>query len=359
MRILEGDEEAQKRGVVGCAYCVGGGVEFDLQLVRVQFHLQSALPARFDSVHLCYNDLRAHAALSLAMFSMRTHSRMRIRTHYGPDDECQRQLSSFGIPIYALPVSPRGEFNLENHWAFLATQRAIEASRTSDGKGPLGVTRKAAKKPKKKARSRQPIIEKEDVFVAAPKPDVQEPTGYKYGRLMSFSNLGFLPQPSFSIPWWGEIGAPNFLPTVPPQSQLPVPPQSHITAPTSDGSRPPAKICESPPTIPDIIYDPLLNDILMGRGKPIQQRPGNVRFREMIDKNMDKYDEGGKGARCEVAAYVLHVLKEEGSRFLKEVEDGGWVEVDEGTTRVKISHAFRTRRNMNKQATVKKGKSAT
>jgi hypothetical protein len=252
------------------------------------------------------------------------------------------------LPISALPVSPRGEFNLENHRAFVAMQRAIEATTSKEGKGPLCVAQKITQKPQEKASSKQQIIE-EDVFVApATQLDLNEPTGY--ASLMTFSKLGF------PNPWWGVVGAPNLLPRVPPQSQPLVVPHSHsITAPTSV-SRSHTKLCESPAK-PYVLCDPLPDDILLGRGKPIQQRPGNVRFREMAEKYMDKYEEGNRGAKYAVAAYVVYLLKEEGSRFLKELEDGGWVEVDEATARLKTSHAFRTRRKVLQAALVKKGKS--
>ena len=65
-------------------------------------------------------------------------------------------------------------------------------------------------------------------------------------------------------------------------------------------SDPPAKLCKSPAK-PYVSYDPLPNDILFDRGKPIQRRPGNVRFRELIDKHMDKYEQGEKGVKSTVA----------------------------------------------------------
>ena len=344
MKNVEGNEEAQKRGVVACCYFMDGR-QFDLSIVRQRAKMRKALPVRFDSVHVCYNDLRARPALSLAMVIMGSHSRMRFRSHYGSDEECQCQLSSFGIPISAYPVSLRGEFSFENHRTFTARERSIEVA---NSKGPLGVAQQA----KKKAWSRQPII-KEDECVAVSQPEVNESAGY--GRLMSFTNLGFLlPQPSFANPWWNVVGAPSNLPSVvvPPERELPavVPRTHHITGPMSV-SRPPAKLYKSPGR-PYLIYDPLPNDILFGRGKPIQQRPGNVRFRHMIDTYKHKYEQSEKGV---ITGYIVHLVKEEGGRFLKEFEDRGWVEVDEATARAKVSHAFRSRRNVG-QATLKKDK---
>jgi hypothetical protein len=296
----------------------------DLQIVRNIGKLRNALPIRCVCAHVCYNDPLMVPIMSLSMFLMGTHTRLRFRAHYGSHEEVGCQLRSFGIPISALPVSPRGEFNLENHRTCMAMRRAIEVTK-SKAEGQLGIAQK--KKPKEKAASRQPITG-EDVFVATPQPQhLNEPTGY--GTLMGFSNnFGFMPSMTFANPWWGSVvGAPSLPSVVPTQRQLPMVP-SHITGPTS------------------VISDPLPNDILVGRGKPIQYRPANVRFREMLDKHMDKYDKGEKGTKVKVVSYIIHLVKEEGGRFLKELEDGGWVEVDEAAARVKISHSFRSRRAM-------------
>jgi hypothetical protein len=339
MGSVEGDGEAQKRGVVGCVYHVGGRIDFDMQYVRKAGNLRNALPVRLDSIHVCYNDLRVSQFFSFGMLIMGTRSRMRFRAHFGSDEECQLKLSTFGIPVSALPVSPRGELNLENHWAFISRERAIEATK-SKRKRPLCVAQKAEKELEEKARSRQPII-REDVFVAVPQPVPNRPTGD--GGSMTFNNLDSLTQPSFANSSCSVVGAPNLLlAVVPTQRQLPMPPPSHITGPTS-ASRPPAKICESSAK-PYVIYDPLPNDILLGRGKPLQQRPGNVRFREMIDKHLYMYEQGEKGAKSVATAYIVHLVNEEGGRFLKELQDGGWVEVDETTARVKVSFAFLTQR---------------
>jgi hypothetical protein len=340
MRSVEDDEEVQRRGVVGCMYCVGKGIDFNLQILRKAGKLRNSLPVRFDSFHVCYNDPRLVPIFSLDMIIMGSRSRMRFRAHYGSDEECRSQLGTFGIPVSSLPVSARGEFNLENHRTFMARERGIVATKS---KGPLiGFAPKATKKPEEKAWSRQPVIKEDDVLVAAPQPDLNEPT--RYGGFMSFSNSDFLmTQPNFANALWSVFGAPTLpLAVVPVHhlTQLPAVPPSHMIGPIM-ASRPP-----SPPK-PCVLYDPLPNDILFGRGKPIQQRPGNVRFREMIDIHKDKYEEIEKGAKVAAIAFIVHLVKEEGRRFLKELENGrSWVEVDEATARWKVNNAFRTRRNM-------------
>jgi hypothetical protein len=168
--------------------------------------------------------------------------------------------------------------------------------------------------------------------------------------------MGVLPQLSFANPWWRVVGAPSDLPSVVPlQRQLPVVSESHMIEPTG-ASRPPVKFWESPAKT-YVIYNPLQNDVLFGRGKPLQERPGNVRFREILEKHMGKCDLDDKGASAKVSACIVHLVKEEGGRFLKELNDGGWFEVDEATARTKASHAFRTRRKVF-QATLRKDKGA-
>jgi hypothetical protein len=239
----------------------------------------------------------------------------------------------------------------------MAMQRAIEEVRKSKGEGRLLLGGVLAQKPKEKAASRQPIT-REDVLLAAPQPNQpisNEQMGYG-GGLMGLSN-NFLP--SYAIPWWSVVGAPS-LPqvVVPPHyRQLPVVPPSHITGPTSAGSRSPAKLCKYPAK-PYVIYDPLPNDILLGRGKPIQYRPANVRFRKMLDSHIEKYGKGENDGKVFSPAYVVHFVKEDGGRFLKELKDGGWVEVDEATAQAKVSHRFRARRRVFQEATtLKKDKS--
>jgi hypothetical protein len=342
MRSVEGDEEAQRRGNVGLVYCVDGGIDFDMKHVRRKTLLRSALPVRFQSAHVCYNDPLILPFVSLAMIIMGSRNRMRFRAHYGSGEECQSKLSTFGIPSSALPVSPRGNFNLENHRAFLAMQQSIEATK-SKSKGPaLCVAQKAHKKPMEKNRSRRPIINADyGCVLAAPQPD-----------------FNFLPRPNCANPWWNVVGAANVpsavLPTERQHSMTP--PSSHITEPSS-ASRPLAKICEFPAK-PYVIDDPWPNDVLFGRGKPIQDRPGNARFREMIDKHIDKYEQNEKGAKAIASAYIVRIVKEEGGRFLKEWGHGGWVEVDEATARAKVGHTFRARRGGFQQATLKKKSTA-
>jgi hypothetical protein len=64
----------------------------------------------------------------------------------------------------------------------------------------------------------------------------------------------------------------------------------------------------------------------------------------MLDKHMDEYEQSGMGAKVKLSAYIVHIMKEERRRCLKERKDGGWPEVAEATARAKVSFVFHSRR---------------
>jgi hypothetical protein len=84
-------------------------------------------------------------------------------------------------------------------------------------------------------------------------------------------------------------------------------------------------------------------DVVLGRGKPFQDHPGNLRLRFLVESLLPQYDEVPKFEKVTVAQQVIATLKKGGSRFLKQV-DGVWVEMDDVTARKKICHNFRTLR---------------
>jgi hypothetical protein len=84
-------------------------------------------------------------------------------------------------------------------------------------------------------------------------------------------------------------------------------------------------------------------DVLFGRGKPIQEHPGNLRYHYILDMYQDPYEGAKKFQKMEISETVVHLVKKYHGRFLKQ-DGAGWVAVDDTTARDKVSHAFRTRR---------------
>ena len=102
-------------------------------------------------------------------------------------------------------------------------------------------------------------------------------------------------------------------------------------------------------------------DVLLGRGRLIQEHLGNLRYRQMIDEHKDQYDSASKLEKTNIAKKVVQLVQASQGRFLKrdEGEDGGgfWIEVDDETAREKVSHSFRNRRQA--EATLRRKGNAT
>jgi hypothetical protein len=89
---------------------------------------------------------------------------------------------------------------------------------------------------------------------------------------------------------------------------------------------------------------PSKHDILLGRGKRVQESPGNFSFRHILDTYRDEYERVSKFEKTVVAESILRLIKDSGGRFLKQ-GDCGWTQVEDEMARKKISHAFRNLRS--------------
>jgi hypothetical protein len=85
---------------------------------------------------------------------------------------------------------------------------------------------------------------------------------------------------------------------------------------------------------------------LFGRGKPIQEYFGNIRYHSLLDYYQDAYERSKKFEKMQISQRVVDTAHAFAGRFLKQ-EGSGWVAVDDLVARDKVSHAFRTRRANN------------
>ena len=109
---------------------------------------------------------------------------------------------------------------------------------------------------------------------------------------------------------------------------------------------------------PTEVSTPRPSDVLFGRGRTIQDHPGNIRLHALIEKNRVRYEEAPKWEKTIIAAEIVAIIKDEKGRFLKSApasfggngQRGGarknpsWIVVDSDTARDKVSHTFRSRR---------------
>jgi len=105
--------------------------------------------------------------------------------------------------------------------------------------------------------------------------------------------------------------------------------------------------------IPDFIPDSKLRqqDILLGKGKPLQKHPGNIWFRELIASKIKDYNTLDKTQKTKFSEKICQDIKEQGRKFLKKKYKGFWEEISNLDARGKVSFTLRTeRRNMIQRA---------
>ena len=91
-----------------------------------------------------------------------------------------------------------------------------------------------------------------------------------------------------------------------------------------------------------IIVLPLNSDILFGRGKHIQQTPGNLRLSAIVDSFVLEYQQlANKQDKTALAARIVQMVKAASGRFLSK-HSGLWSEVSDDIAREKVSGLFRT-----------------
>ena len=78
----------------------------------------------------------------------------------------------------------------------------------------------------------------------------------------------------------------------------------------------------------------------------MQNRPGNVRFRHIVEMNLGQYDKSNRFEKTKLSESVMKIIHDSAGRFLKQSPTGGgWIVVEDmNEVRDKVSHAFRARR---------------
>lgn len=226
---------------------------------------------------------------SLPIRSTDTHTKIRYRPHFGSHQECIYALTSYGIPVNALPIKPNGELMTNNHLSWIEAQREHHQLR--------------------KQRDQQGLHERRPDALAAIS---SMPRG--------LHSMGSLDQTSATA-------------------------TTGLSASTSSlGEK--TTITTAANEQPDYNMTPRYNDVLFGRGKNVVDAPGNINFRRIVDYYEDRYEAAGRLEKTCIAELIVRMVKEtNGGRFLKR-EDGQefWSEVDDAVARQKVAHAFRNRR---------------
>lgn len=247
-----------------------------------------SMPLRYSAMHNCLKG-DANVALNkfilgLSFYLMPPHTRVRAKVHSGTDLEVQYKLLDHGLPIDDCPVDANGNLRQDilNDWfhKHLAEQGVnVEA---------LGVDVR---------KSTNSQIAGSTLGVGARKPTTSQ---------IADSTLGV------------DVRKPT---------------TSRITGSTSKAT----------PGISHPISSPPRHDILLGKGRSIQNHPGNVCFREFLKQYAEQYDATSRNQRRNVLSKIREDLNCRGIRFLQE-RDGKWVECFDSVADKTISQAFRNRR---------------
>ena len=101
----------------------------------------------------------------------------------------------------------------------------------------------------------------------------------------------------------------------------------------------------------DYIRTPGITDILLGRGKDVQDHTGNFKMRELVKGHQAHYCSLPRTQRRDYAEKVLDEILDEGARFLKRRSDrtkryllADWEEAERSAALSKVSHLLREKR---------------
>ena len=89
------------------------------------------------------------------------------------------------------------------------------------------------------------------------------------------------------------------------------------------------------------------SDIVLGRGRPYREFPGNQPWHQLIDSHAERYREsnGRVEKTCVTMDVVKHLRESTNVRFILEPapEEGGWKILDDVATRSKVASALQNK----------------
>mmetsp|Transcript_20308 Transcript_20308/g.49796 ORF Transcript_20308/g.49796 Transcript_20308/m.49796 type:complete len:355 (-) Transcript_20308:238-1302(-) len=90
--------------------------------------------------------------------------------------------------------------------------------------------------------------------------------------------------------------------------------------------------------------EPKRLDVLLGRGRKIQNHPGNVELRRIIEQCQLEYDSSQRVERRQMIKQIKNSCNDKGIQFLKQNERKAWVLAESAEADEKIRQHFRTGR---------------
>lgn len=99
--------------------------------------------------------------------------------------------------------------------------------------------------------------------------------------------------------------------------------------------------CMSGSCVFDRVDLPSLKDVLLAKGRPYQNHPGNLEYLLLVNKSLREYDHAkSRKDKRRVVQMLVASMKEKSARFLTKDKDGWWVETPEKELYDKVVKAF-------------------
>lgn len=85
-------------------------------------------------------------------------------------------------------------------------------------------------------------------------------------------------------------------------------------------------------------------DVILGRGKPFQNHPGNQRMLTIVDKYRERYQTAERKEKHDIVEEVMGIITGNGGKFLRRLDyENYWIEVPHAVAYRKVGHAFRSK----------------
>ncbi|CAJ1947165.1 unnamed protein product [Cylindrotheca closterium] len=291
MSLLQ-DIDVQKRGVVYIYYDTkpysSGLSAPDAAMVSFAKTHKASMPVRYAAYHICLRDRSGYHSIGHAI--SKKEDIVKGISHYGDDKECRLKLQGFGIPVSCFPINSEGAMNIDAHFKWVQEQKE-NIDNTAH---------------RRRTRSTEQSF-----------PAPQE--NYKPGYGM-------------------DVADDSDDQMVADSSQ----------EPASDE----ATLARAAQMAPRSALQPVITDVVFGRGRWFQYFPGNILFREFLEERDAEYNGASRSDKVNMTKNIVADLKGSGRRFLKlernQRGDDIWTEVNDKEIYKKVSQCYRTVRKKDK-----------
>ena len=354
MALIENNLNAQRLGIVFIMWVVNDTHIEAPNLTLLLFRLRKSLPLRQVGLHFCANRqsvvLEKVASFFLnALNAIRSTTRARIRHHFGSPMEVSYSLMSFGVPVEAFPIdvnhptstsisqnpNKRGIYDMTNQYRWIETRQQIDAMKDQQYNVAQGMpeTQQVDILPDRFDEAVDEILAFDHSLPISPHD--KEYTNFSLG--VAGNDIAKDKNASMDISGKGN--------TV-----------SKITNESSDSNS-----GADAPQMRLHTSETRSQDVLLGRGRPLQSHFGNMQLRRWIEERHDEYEKATKKGKTDIAESIVMTIQSSGGRFLRQDNDkmdgsgytssgsGGsksdyWIPIDDQTARLKVAYGFRTYR---------------